>query len=56
MGNEKYEFILASKDMNSYDGEKYEFISQLTDYEFIESMKSMNSYSEERDMNSHGNG
>ena len=38
--------------MNSYDAEKYEFISRLTDYEFIELMKSMNSYSEQRDMNS----
>ena len=39
-------------DMNSYDAEKYEFISQLTGYEFIELTKSMNSYSEQGDMNS----
>jgi hypothetical protein len=28
-GTEKYEFILVTKDMNSYERESYEFISQL---------------------------
>ena len=28
-GTKKYEFILVTKDMNSYERESYEFISQL---------------------------
>ncbi len=42
MGAEKYECILATKDMNSNDGEEYEFISQT--YEFIcHNLPTMNS-------------